>query len=566
MTSQPQTKMDACYGKNIHGYSWADDDEDDFNMESSRATATTYGYYSTTTDDDNADDDDDEEQLATDADFDNAPTFEESGVLFHDDHDIPPRPATPEPTLRRGYNSDSDSDSDSDLDDEEHPLPPRPSTPEPTLPSAAPQSFRKLPGGPAFYLQTPFPPEYWIPPGLPPNTLRYLDWKQGRAAYEELLWEAGGYFRGWRKVKEERGVGWGECMLLRGSGLRGEVRFEEEVETTLEEELEGEDIWKDEEVVVEEWGSEVQDDIEEEGEVPAKGRDDENAGIGEKATVGVHGENDMPMVVNDPSRIKFPCDDELTDERPKPEELTSSSPTMDMDIPTPPDTDSNASGAEKRDSLHDDSEDHDTGLFSDDEDAMHSTTPDSSVIVSTDDELEAVQDSRFIVPGQEKSMQVGDSTEKMLKELVEGLVEEAVDSLSATSSTDVGISMEEGRENRTHALPGILATDVQNSQVNGTTQEKKDPPLHALHTVTPIAHVKGLRLFAIEKVSAIMVAGPTNSHAKRKSSATPSHPEKTDEDLARRLGTLYRIHQASKKHCHRTGSSVLHALARLPKA
>ncbi|KAJ4352393.1 uncharacterized protein N0V89_007741 [Didymosphaeria variabile] len=536
--------MDACYGKNIHGYSWADDDEDDFDMEVVRAGASSCGYYGSPgssfgdmgDDDKDAEgDDEDEEQTATDDDFDNAPTVDETDALFREELDIPPRPATPEPTLRRGgYNhDDEDTDSDSDSDDEDnHNLLPS-HVPRTHPPSSSTQSRKKLPGPTSFYLQT---PSHQTTTSLPPfRPTRRTNWiGAGRAS---------------RRTRSYSGrLGKVYAGLAEGEGGEG-VAFQE----MMYEEREEEDIWEDEAGVIEKWEGEMQDKTEVEVELSAQGGYEVKANTGEDSPAGLRGENVVPLGTNGVSRIEGTDDDgDLV------EDVSSSSLVTDTRTAAPFESANDTSKAEKRGSDHDDSE-HDTGLFSDDEDATHSTTPETSVIVSTDDELEAVEDSRFVinVPENEQRKQVDESMEEMLKELIEGLVDEVVDSLSGAAPSMAGVIVKAEEDSPDEVVPHVVPEHHQ----HGTREEKASSPKAAL-VATHTAHVKGLRK-PIWNERAAMKMIRLNDAPETMVCATP--PQGTNgEDAGRRLETLYRIRHASKTHCHRLGSGVLHALARLP--
>ncbi|KAF2451397.1 hypothetical protein P171DRAFT_5592 [Karstenula rhodostoma CBS 690.94] len=549
--------MDACYGRNLHGYSWADDDEDEFDMMAFRANAANFEYYNNSTSDETASDGDDEGE--DDSSPATSPEDSDYDDSEYDEHDIPPRPSTPEPTLLAGARDYDEHDipprpstpepSFRGEDDEERDLPPRPFTPEPELPAdasdwrmppsddaaeppqAQPHSHKKLPGDPAFYLQTPF--GYDIPPGLPPNTLYYLEYSgPWKPAYEELMWEgASSYAGAYRNIKVQRGVDGRKVMQLCGSPLRQEIKYEEANDAECEE-LEG-DIWQDEAGVIEKWELEQGEakgiktfDVYKDGvevEVAKGVQGDLLDGAGEKSDVAA------AVATSSPANMAF--EDELVDEAQKMGEVDSAS----------------AHDAGEPDSMH---EEHEMGLFSDNESLTHSTTPESSVIVSTDDEIDVVKDSPFVLPLDEDCHQENDN------------VEEMQEVFSSTLPKIAPTKMKEEQEDQTNTSPRSAILGVGDDQPHYTAEKKMNPPPHALVSVTPTTHVKGLQSPATKETAAVKIIRPSNPPDSIPTS-TPPRPRK-DKEFSRRLETLYRIHHASKKHCRRLGSGILYALAHLP--
>jgi hypothetical protein len=542
--------MDTCYGRNIRGHSWADDDEDDFEMQAFTATAAKCEYYSSPTStvgsDEGASDGDDNEKYST---------CDEGVDEAYEERDIPPRPSTPEPTLKNDAR---------DCDDYDIPL--RPSTPEPVLPSEpcsdnvattqasqASQAYnhppKKLSGDPAFYLQIPYP--YDIPPGLPPNTLYYLEYAgPWKPAYEELLWEQDvpTYSAAWRKIKVQRGVRGDREMLLRGSPLSQEVEFEEGKDT-YHEELEA-DLWQDEVGMVENWELE-QGEAEEIETFDVYRDEDEVEMVHEEDIVDdAQDVSEVTAVVAASFPISFVCEDELVNEAVATEEADLPSTKVDTCIATPFDEGCRASKPQKHDSVHEDYDEHYTGLSSDGESLTRSTTPESSVIVSTDDEVDVVKDSPFVLSLDEECPQQDDD------------VEERGDSLSSTLPTIPTTTFEEKWKEQITILPRAATLSASNDQVDSTAEEEMDPPPHKRLPVTRIAHAKGLKIPAMKEPTVIKIIRSINSP---NSTPNPTPPPASKEgDLARRLQILYRIRHSSKKHCRRLGSGILLALAHLP--
>jgi hypothetical protein len=532
--------MDTCYGRNIRGHSWADDDEDDFEMQAFTATAAKCEYYSSPTStvgsDEGASDGDDNEKYST---------CDEGVDEAYEERDIPPRPSTPEPTLKNDAR---------DCDDYDIPL--RPSTPEPVLPSEpcsdnvattqasqASQAYnhppKKLSGDPAFYLQVPYP--YDIPSGLPPNALHYLEYAAPwKPAYEELLWEQGvpTYSAAWRKIKVQRGVRGDKEMQFRGSPLSLEVKFEE-AKDAYREELEA-DIWQDETGVIEEWEFE-------QGEVKGiemfevyRDQDEVEMGTEEDIVDEAREVSDVAAAVASSSPTDFFCEEESVDQATKTEE---------DDLPSTTDG-CGASKPKKHDSVYDDHEEHYTALLSDEEGPRRSTTPDSSVTVSTDDEIEVVKISPLILPLVKECRQEADDAE------------EVRDSASSTLPINPTTTIEEKGGDQISTVPRVVALHADSAQADSTAEEKMDPLPHKLLPVTPITHVKGLKIPVMKQPAVIKIIRPSIS-PNSTPTQTPPRANK-DEDLVRRLKTLYRIRHASKKHCRRLESGILHALAHLP--
>lgn len=528
--------MDACYGRNVHGYSWADDDDDDvFDIEAFKATAVNFEYYSSSTSgsdeaaSDGIDDGEDSSSPTT--------SSEDSGNEDYDEHDIPPRPSTPEPTLLTGARDYDEHDSplfrrEDDDDDERKPSSHDAATTQATAPTPA-HPHKKLPAPPAFYLQTPF--EYDRPPGLPPNTLYYLEYSAPwKPAYEELVWEgASSYAGAYRDIKVQRAMDCRKTIQLFGSPLRREVKYEV-AEDAYQEELE-EDVWEDEVGMIGKW--EIEQGEAKTGKTFAVYKDggEIKKAVEEDIEGSAREGSDVAAAVATPSPTKLTLEDGLAHKAQQTKELDSASADDGYEL-------------EKRDSVH---EEYDIGLFSDNESLSRSTTPESSVIVSTDDEIDVVKDSPFVLPLDEEHRQedveVTDTRDSLLSALP----------MIATTTT------EEEQKDQMNTFPFSAVRSAWSQSAANITACGGNPPPYKVVLVTPITHVKGLKSPVLKDAAVNKIIRFTNSHDSTPTSTPPQ--VKKNEDLARHLETLYRIRQASKKHCRRLGSGILYALAHLPK-
>ncbi|OAG10168.1 uncharacterized protein CC84DRAFT_1256057 [Paraphaeosphaeria sporulosa] len=473
--------MDACYGRNVCGYSWADDDDDEFDMEHFKATAANFEYYS------NSASGSDEAASAGDkGDGDDSSPATHAKTsdgedCDYSDCDIPPRPSTPEPSFR------GDDDDDPGLP--AHPLDwsMAPGDDVATTEARAEAHacpYKKLPAPPEFYLQVPF--EYDRPPGLPPNTLHDLEYSAPwKPAYEALMFEdAHSYAGAYRNNKVQRGVDCRKMMLLRGSPLRQEVKYEEETDDAWRQELELEGTFQ-EEIQLEEAYQEdfdLEEDIslyeaatferwemEQAEEKKAKTfevyKDEIEAKMGVQGDIvgGARDESNVAIAVATSCPIIFTMADELAHEAQKAGDLGSASANDSRE-------------SKKHDSVH---EEHDTSLFLNNENPSRSTTPESLAIASTDEEIDVVKDSPFFLPLDKEPCPENGDEDNMR------------DALSRTA-------MEEEQKDEIDAFfTSAVRSAWSLSTANDTAHESSSP--HKLVVVLPIAHVKGLRGPVVEE-------------------------------------------------------------------
>lgn len=628
--TQRASHEDACYGTNIRGFSWADDYEDEFDVEACRAKAAELGIDTKYSYGGSGEDSDDERGRG--------PTVEEEEALFQDSDDDVPQVGVPEPISVSGSGSvvlvaDEDDDGYEDEDDGTSsgtmsatatistststtttisasasttttltptttatnippPLPSRIPIPIPIPTTFSPHL--KLPYHPSCYFQTPYP--YYIPPGFHPSTPYDLECGRctGPPAHPQVFWEAGeaGYTRCWRAVRVMRGVKEGEMMMVAGSRLKfgenaedgnnGEEIEIEGVEEAVEggEEDEVAEALQEEEKVEEDGMSAVghstievtcademdgEPEAEDEASAPTMAEIETGEGISEGVQEGpeekegdtsaashfpieftcvdeladqesdtedvdsaraeseVETEEEIPDCGDtsavDHYTIKFTWSDELADEESESEDENSLSTTPESSVSSLSILQWGDFKVEKRDSVHDETGKDEGYVFMEDEN-LRSVSPESSVIVSTDDEMEVVEAIHLDVA---RCGQHGKEDDN---------IEEKADS--------------------------VLNSWEERNGIGNTVEQEVTAPLRKMRVVKNIAPVKGLRFGFPGEGPAVMGIGAGLA-------STPSSEEEAPgQELARRLNILYRIRQASRKHFQQSGSGVFRALAQLP--
>lgn len=372
----------SCYGHNLVGRRWADD-EDEWDFETFKSNAAGIQHPNGNASDATVDD--------------NGPTTATSDALFFDeDNNNYERNNSNEHGHGYEYNNNH---KDSDYVEDDRDYPPRPSTPEPGFyaepdhaiaagePDYADGASPSYAGHNRSYwaplLQVPYP--YQMPPGFHPNTPYWLvNGKPGKVAKPELIENGGNYTEAWHKAKAWIGAKDGQVLWL--SPLRQEVKYshEEEQLAFAEECTESE-----RRLSLKQELSPHYPDVSP-AVVKAEQSGDDMAGVSEE----VSNSTGHLSLSNGAVPITFTCEDELASEMPGAEEHIFSMEVQNtINIKTPDNQDDGAE-LEKRDSLLEHDETVVSGLFHEEEAPV---SPDSSVIVSTDEEMDVVQNSPLIL-------------------------------------------------------------------------------------------------------------------------------------------------------------------------
>lgn len=394
----------SCYGHNILGSRWADDDDDEWDPQASTATANNVEYhastpvgasaaysleYSLTT----AANVDCHNSAPMDASISDADIQVEAGcdgndsgyassttsasTLCNEEDDLPARPSTPEPTTENTHSTGDDEAGEYHSSEND--------TTERGSINWAP--LLRVPYDddihPGFHPMTP----YWLAKGKPSTD-----------AFPEVRWQFSGYSSGWHHLKRYHGLKDG--VPLFSSPLRNGFTPDEAESDTAEDLLDLEtelSLAQDDET---DWDS-LESEIE-----------GLEAIISEECSKAVALSSgsacqDSEMKTFSPSHarnrimdtLKLTCEDELASESVAEDYIESAAQQATLEN-LPPSKDEDLVARGKHDSVHEKNDDIVPGLFDEDEQPL---SPVSSVVTSTDEEVDTVKKLPLVLPAKDQN-------------------------------------------------------------------------------------------------------------------------------------------------------------------
>lgn len=378
----------SCYGLGITGSRWADDYDDEWDLETFKASSANIRYYGNEAPD-----------ASNNA---NEPTAAEPDLSFSDDSD----------------------DSDNSEDGQKHA--PRPATPEPD--DLDNWSFGSLEDPPfdeaerrqvewARRLVVPYPNE--VPLGFHPDTPGWLEHgRKGKIALPILVEEGGYYTRAWNHMKVHCKLKEYEPLFPSPLWRVTHVDDEEEVVPTEEEVAPAKDevVPTAEKIMSTEEAPESELELSPDQE-PAPSHPDEPPAATEaeqseadvaETTSNITASMESPFPSNEPLPIVSISKENLVFDTTETEESISSMEAQDIMTVQSSEKQNGMTGFEKRDSVLENDETVVIGLFREDE---IPDSPDSVVLVSTDEELDMIQEAPLLVETEKPIDQVKNGAE-----------------------------------------------------------------------------------------------------------------------------------------------------------